>query len=97
MDALKSSLSRQGQKSTPVTLGRIALSEKGFVVDVPTEYVSALLNSRRLKSRNIQAIHIKELPRIVDRDKSFVIKQFVSDKQFLSRMLMKRTRRRTKT
>jgi hypothetical protein len=87
-DALKRSVGGDIRDS----IGRIALSEKGFVVDVLTEYVSSLMNSRRLRARNIQPIYLKELPRIVDRDKSFVLKQFVKDKKLLSRM-MRRSRK----
>ena len=72
------------------TIGRIALSEKGFVVDVPTDLVSTLIESPKLKRRNIHAIYLSQIPRIVDRQKTFIIKRAVRDKKLASRLLAKR-------
>ena len=79
---------RQSKKS----IGRIALSEKGFVVDVPTELVTSLTDSPKLKRRNIHAVYLSEIPRIVDRQKSFIIKRAVRDKKLAARLLGKRKR-----
>jgi hypothetical protein len=79
---------RQSKKS----IGRIALSEKGFVVDVPTDLVSTLTASPKLKRRNIHAVFLSQIPRIVDKQKTFIIKRTVRDRKLAARLIAKRKR-----
>lgn len=72
---------RRVSKDASFTLGRIVLSEKGFIVDVPTDRVNDLVKSRHL--RNIKAIVVTELPRLVDNTKLFVMRQVVKDRTLL--------------
>jgi hypothetical protein len=72
---------RRVSKDASFTLGRIVLSEKGFVVDVPTDRVNDLVKSRHL--RNIKAILVTELPRLVDNTKLFVMRRVVKDRTLL--------------
>ena len=79
-------------RSSRSSIGRIALSEKGFIVDVPNESVAALIGSPKLTRRNIHAVYLTAIPRIIDRQKSFIIKRLVRDRKLASRLLLKRKR-----
>lgn len=74
-----------------IKLGRIALSSKGFLVDVPSGAVSDVVDNRRLKLRNIKAICVSELPPLVQSDRLFILKQRWRDKKRASRLVSKRS------
>ena len=61
-------------------IGRIALSEKGFVLDVPNSDIPTLVNKSSKKLRNIPAIFLQTLPRLVTNEKLFLLKQAKRDK-----------------
>ena len=73
-----------------VELGRIALSAKGFVVDVPSGQVSDVVDNKRLKQRNIKAICVSELPPLVQSDRLFMLKQSWRDKKRACRLVAKK-------
>lgn len=73
-------------------VGRIALSEKGYVVDVVTDRVSELIDSPQLKRKNLHAIFLSKIPRIVDRQKTFIMKRTVRDRKLATQLLTRRKR-----
>ena len=79
-----SSFSRREHRG--VKLGRIALSVKGFVVDVPSALVHEILASKKLKQRNVQVLCVPQLPRLVPSDKLFALKQSIRDRKSVTRL-----------
>lgn len=77
-------------KRKAVQIGRIALSTKGFVVDVPSDVVGNVVDNRHLKMRNIKAICVSELPPLVQSDRLFAINRNKRDKMLNTRSLKKR-------
>ena len=73
-------------ESKSAKLGRIALSSKGFIVDVPKDVVQAVVGSRKLKQRNVKAIYLSVLPPLVQNDRLFALKQSVKDRKSVVRM-----------
>ena len=78
------------EKRKAVQIGRIALSTKGFIVDVPSDLVGDVVDNRHLRSRNIKAICIAELPPLVQSDRLFALNRNKRDKMQNIRSFRKR-------
>lgn len=76
-------------------LGRIALSTKGYVVDVPIPFVQDILDSKHLIKRNLKALVVSKIPPLVQSDRLFSIKQSALDRRILSKQHMSRSRRKS--
>jgi hypothetical protein len=66
-------------------LGRIALSEKGFLVDVPKEAARDVIDSKHLKKKSLKALHVTQLPALVQSERLFTLKQTAKDRKSVSR------------
>jgi ATP-dependent RNA helicase DeaD len=73
-----------------IVLGRIALSAKGYVVDVPSDRVGEVVENRRLSTKGIKALCISELPPLVQSDRLFALKQSKRDKKQALRLVKRR-------
>jgi hypothetical protein len=65
--------------------GRIALSSKGFVADIPHDLLNSVVSSKRLALRNIRVIPLQEIPPLVANDRLFLLKQTVRDRKSVGR------------
>ena len=73
---------RQGKKSVEAgTVGRIALSKKGFVVDLRSEEVNGVIDHKKLRAKNIKAILLTVLPPLVANERLFTLKQTKRDRR----------------
>lgn len=70
--------------------GRIALSTKGYVVDVPSDFVQDIIDSKHLIKRNLKALVVPTLPPLVQSDRLFSIKQSAKDKRILAKQQVSR-------
>jgi hypothetical protein len=78
------------KRSEKPKIGRIALSAKGYIVDVPSGVVAQVAGSKRLRERNIKAIVVNELPQLVQSDRLFSLSRSRRDKNQLLRSLKPR-------
>jgi superfamily II DNA/RNA helicase len=83
----------KSSSKSKIKVGRIALSAKGYVVDVPSDLVAEIVDSKKLKERNIKAICLSELPPLVEDESSFAAKQARRDKEYAMRLLRSKKRK----
>ena len=73
-----------------IQLGRIALSAKGYIVDVPSDCVGDVVDSRRLRLKNIRAVSVTQIPPLIQSERLFSLKQSRRDKRQATRLLQKK-------
>lgn len=79
-----------GQKDSK--LGRIALSAKGYVVDVPKDSVSDVIDSKNLAKRNLKAVVVTQIPLLVESDRLFSIKRAAKDRKTVKKLVRRRSK-----
>ncbi|EEQ99779.1 DEAD box ATP-dependent RNA helicase, putative [Perkinsus marinus ATCC 50983] len=72
--------SRPEKRISP--LGRIALTRRGYAVDIPTGYIKSVLGSRKLRSAGVVPVYLTtQVPRLITDERTFRLRAAARDRR----------------